>query len=249
MSEELYQAMFSRRSVRKYDPGKLDAATMDRVVSFTTTMRPLFPEIRTELRFLGPDDVKGMFKVDAPHFLAIYSEKRPGYEANAGFLLQQADLFLSSMDLGSCWQGGPRPVRGMRQVSGLDFVVMLAFGRSLEAVHRDRSEFKRKALSEITDLTDHFHILEAARVAPSGINNQSWYFTGSDGTIHAYAARSAVTDSMNHINVGIALAHMWLASEHEGKRATFTVEERGRERVPRGFAYVASLSIGTGRAV
>ena len=136
----------------------------------------------------------------------------------------------------------------MRQVSDLDFVIMLAFGRSLEAVHRNRSDFKRKALSEITDLTDHFDILEAARVAPSGINNQSWYFSGSDGTIHAYAARSAVTDSMNRINVGIALAHIWLAAEHEGKQATFAVEDRGRERAPRGFAYVASLSIGSGRA-
>jgi len=248
MSEELYQAMFSRRSVRKYDLEKLDAATMDRIVSFAASMRPLFADIRTELRFLGPEDVKGMFKVDAPHFLAVYSEKKPGYEANAGFLLQQADLFLSSMGLGSCWQGGPRPVRGMRQVSDLDFVIMLAFGRSLEAVHRNRSDFKRKALSEITDLTDHFDILEAARVAPSGINNQSWYFSGSDGTIHAYAARSAVTDSMNRINVGIALAHIWLAAEHEGKQATFAVEDRGRERAPRGFAYVASLSIGSGRA-
>jgi hypothetical protein len=217
---------------------------MDRITGFTASMRPLFPDIRTELKILGPDDVKGMFKVTAPHYLAIYSEKSPGSEANAGFLLQQADLFLSSIDLGSCWQGGPRPVRGMRQVSDLDFVIMLAFGKPMEQGHRDRSGFKRKSLSEITDLTDNFDILEAARIAPSGINNQSWYFTGGNGCIHAHAARSAVTDSMNRINVGIALAHMWLAAEHEGRSASFAVDEDGRKSAPRGHAYVASMRIG-----
>lgn len=242
MNEQLYSAIFSRRSVRKFDQSSLDQATMEQVAGFTASMRPLFPAIRTELRFMTSDEVKGMFKVAAPHYLAIYSEDKPGKEANAGFLLQQADLYLSANGLGSCWQGGPRPVRGMRQMSGLDFVIMLAFGRPAEPVHRDRSEFKRKGLTEITDLTDHFEILEAARLAPSGINNQSWYFTGGDGTIHAHAARSAVTDSMNRVNVGIALAHMWLAAEHDGRRASFTASE-GDGRSPRGYSYVASMRL------
>lgn len=244
MNEKLYNAIFSRRSVRKYDHGDLDAATMEGVVSFTASIRPLFPEVRTELRFLRSEDVRGMFKVETPHYLAIYSENRPGHEANAGFMLQQVDLHLSSIGLGSCWQGGPRPVRGKRQLSGLDFVVMLAFGRAQEPVHRERSAFKRKALSQITDLTEHFDVLEAARIAPSGTNNQSWYFSGDDDIIHAYAARSAVTDSMNRINVGIALAHMWLAVEHDGGRATFALEEEGKKGTPRGYAYVASMRIG-----
>ncbi|MDW5562112.1 MAG: nitroreductase family protein [Methanomassiliicoccus sp.] len=243
MSEELYEAMFVRKSVRKFDREKLDVATMDRVVAFTATMRPLFPDIRTELRLMGPEEVKGIFKVDAPHYLAVFSEKKPGFEANAGFLLQQADLFLSAIGLGSCWQGGPRPVRGMRQLSGLDFVIMLAFGPPREVTRRDRSGFKRRSLSEITDITDHFEVLEAARIAPSGMNNQSWYFTGGDGTIHAYAARSAVTDGMNRINVGIALAHMWLAADHEGMTASFSVQPDGGESTPRGYAYIASMTL------
>jgi nitroreductase len=246
MSDDLYNAMFSRRSVRKYDLSALDQATVDRLAAFTAAMRPLFPGIRTELRFLGPDDVKGMFKVAAPHYLAIYSEDKQGKEANAGFLLQQADLYLSATGLGSCWQGGPRPVRGMRQVSDLDFVIMLAFGRPTEPTRRDRSGFKRKTLAEITDLTEHFEILEAARIAPSGINNQSWYFTGKGDTIHAHAARSAVTDSMNRINVGIALAHMWLAAEHEGRGASFAADESVRASTPRGYAYVASMTLDPG---
>lgn len=244
MSEELYSAIFSRKSVRKFEQGNLDQATMERVAEFTASMRPLFPEIRTELRFMGPDDVKGMFKVTAPHYLAIYSETKPGFEANAGFLLQQADLFLSSIGLGSCWQGGPKPVRGMRQLSGRDFVIMLAFGRPAEPARRERAAFKRRALSEIGSLTDDLEVLEAARLAPSGMNNQSWYFTGGNGAVHAYAARSAVAEGMNRINVGIALAHMWLAAEHQGKRADFAVDEAASRSAPRGYSYVATAKLG-----
>ncbi len=244
MSEELYQAIFSRRSVRKYEQGGLDAAALKQVTDFAASTRPLFPGIRTETRLMGPDDVNGIFKVAAPHYLAIYSENRPGFEANAGFLLQQADLFLSSIGLGSCWQGGPKPVRGMRRLSGLDFVIMLAFGRPAEPAHRERAEFKRRALSEISSLTSEPEILEATRLAPSGMNNQSWYFTGGEGTVHAYAARSIMTEEMNRINVGIALAHMWLAAGHEGRRADFTLDEGAGGSAPRGYSYVATLRLG-----
>lgn len=249
MSEELYDAMFRRRSVRRYETGPLDPEIMEKISGFTTSMRPLFPGIRTELRFLGDDEVKGMFKVTAPHYLAVYSERSEGYEANAGFLLQQADLFLSANGLGSCWQGGPRPVRGMRQLPGLEHVVMLAFGRAAEEVHRDLSGFRRKAISDIADLTGHREIIEAARIAPSGLNNQSWFFNGGDGTVHAHAVRSAVTGPMNRINVGIALSHMRLAAEHDGHQASFVISEEGRRCAPRGFGYVASMIIehGSGR--
>lgn len=243
MSEELYNAMFRRRSVRRYMPGPLDPEMMRAVSSFTASMRPLFPDIRVELRFLGEEDVGGMFKVAAPHYLALYSEKKEGKEANAGFLLQQADLFLSANGLGSCWQGGPRPVRGTQRPSGLDHVVMLAFGRAAEKVHRDRSKFRRKEISDITDLADHREILEAARIAPSGLNNQSWFFNGGGGMVHGHAARSAVTGPMNRINVGIALSHMRLAAEHEGYRAAFAIREDGRHSAPRGYAYVASMDL------
>lgn len=244
MSEELYRAIFSRRSVRRYEQGGLDAETLKRVTDLATSMRPLCPGIRTEIRLMGPDDVRGMFKVAAPHYLAIYSERKQGFDANAGFLLQQADLFFSSIGLGSCWQGGPKPVRGMRQHSGLDFVIMLAFGRPAEPARRERAEFKRRALTEISSVTGEPEVLEAARLAPSGLNNQSWYFTGGDGVIHAYAARSAVTNEMNRINVGIALAHIWLAAEHEGRNADFLIDEEADRNAPRGYAYVATAKLG-----
>jgi nitroreductase len=126
--DDLYEAIFKRKSVRKYAPGQLDAATMQNVVSKLADLKPLLPELRTELRVMTNPEVRGMFKVNAPHFLAFFSEVKDGYATNAGFMMQQMDLFLSASGIGSCWQGGPKPIRESREASELEFVTLLAFG-------------------------------------------------------------------------------------------------------------------------
>jgi nitroreductase len=238
----LYQAIFRRRSVRKFMPEPLDQGTLEQLTEFTSSMRPLFPGVRTEIRVLSREDSRGAFRVDAPHYLAAFSENAEVKEANTGFLLQQADLFLSSSGLGSCWQGGPRPIKEIRRTSELEYVIMVAFGRPAEPVHRNSSgEFKRKPLNDISEVRGHSDIMEAARLSPSGMNNQSWRFSGDDGGIHAYAGRSMITDRMNRINVGIALCHMWLAAEHAGRKVDFTRDVMAADDAPKSHTYIATM--------
>lgn len=241
IEEELYQTIFKRKSVRKFEDAPLDEATMSSIRSFISTLRPMFPDIRTELKFMTSDEVRGMFKVNAPHYLGIFSEEKGSFAANAGFLLQQVDLFLSDKGIGCCWQGGPKPTKKVRSGEGLEYVMMIAFGRPTEPVHRNSvTEFKRGPIADITDVEGADAILEAARLAPSGMNNQSWYFTGGNGLIHAHSAKSLVTDSMNRVNVGIALCHMWLAAAHEGKKVEFVIDHTAEAAPPKGFSYVAT---------
>lgn len=238
----LYEAIFKRRSVRKYS-GPIDEDAMAEVESFARSLRPLRPGIGTEVRILDDDGVRGPFKVSAPNFLAFYSETMDDHAANAGFMIQQMDLFLSSRGIGSCWQGGPKPSGDARKVSGLNFVISLAFGRPDGEVHRRSvSEFKRKPLTDVTDVAGMEDILEPARLAPSGINRQSWYFTGDENVIRVHYARSVMTDQMNRINAGIALCHLWLAALHAGRSAEVDIEP-GIDS-PRGYTYVASIDMG-----
>lgn len=239
--DALYDAIFKRRSVRRY-AGPLEPGTMEEVERFAHSLKPLFPDIRAEVRFIGGDDLRGPFKVEAPHFLAIFSEAKEGFAANAGFMLQQMDLFLSSRGIGSCWQGGPRPTRDVKKVSDRNFVISLAFGMPAEEVHRQSvSEFKRRPLREMTDIQGMERLLEPARLAPSGMNRQSWYFTGNEDVIRVHHARSVITDRMNQVNAGIALCHLWLATLHDGGRAELALEKDAGQDAPRGFSYVASV--------
>jgi nitroreductase len=244
--EEMYRAIFKRKSVRKYDSDPLDSSTMNEIQSFIEALQPMLPGIRTELKFGEGDSLKGFFKVQAPHFIVIFSEDKEGHLANAGFLLQQIDLYLSSRGIGSCWQGGLRPTSREWKESVLDYVVTLAFGKPTEKVHRESvDEFKRKARADITDLGGSDELMEAVRLAPSAINNQAWFFTDSakNGTIDAFCQNSLTLTNMNRINIGIAFCHLWLASLHEGKEASFAVNDVKERNVRRGYSYVASAKI------
>ena len=242
--DDLYEAIFRRKSVRKYAPGKLDPTMMEKVVSHLAELKPLFPEIRTEIKVMTSQDVKGMFKVDAPHFLAFFSEVKERSPTNAGFMLQQMDLFLSANEVGSCWQGGPKPIRESMGTSELEFVILMAFGSPAEDIHRKNvAEFKREPLEKISNVKGYGDLLEPARLAPSGMNNQPWFFSGENGAIDVSYARSMIVDRMNQISSGIALCHMWLAANHSNKKVEFRIDRSADANPPKKYSYVASMLI------
>ncbi|MDD1743932.1 MAG: hypothetical protein LUO85_04820 [Methanomassiliicoccales archaeon] len=242
---DLYEAMFRRKSVRKYAPGKLDQTVMEKVVAHLAELRPLFPEIRIELKVMTNQEVKGMFKVDAPHFLAFFSEVANESAINAGFMMQQMDLFFSANGIGSCWQGGPKPMKESMKVSKLEYVTMLAFGPPAEDIYRKSvAEFKREPLANISDVKGHDDLLEPARLAPSGANNQPWFFTGGNGSIHVSYAKSMVVDRMNQISSGIALCHLWLAAVHSGGKVELRNDRSEEANPPKKYSYAASMIIG-----
>jgi nitroreductase len=239
----LYEAMFRRKSVREYAPGPLDADALAKISSFMTGLKPAFPGIRTELKIMTNAEVRGMFKVDAPHFLSIFSETKEGHLANAGFVLQQMDLFFSTKGIGSCWQGGPKLTRKATGLSDLEFVISIAFGSPTgDILRKNVSEFERKPLAKITDIKGHDDLMEAARLAPSAMNNQPWYFTGGNGIIHVHSARSLVLDRLNRISAGIALCHLWLAAVYSGGTPEIVIEKSGEASSPKGYSYVASIT-------
>lgn len=236
--EVLYSSIFKRRSVRKYDANKLDDSTISAIRSFIDGLRPMVPEIVTKVQLLESERVKGMFKVSAPYHIAFYSEEKDGYLANAGFMLQQLDLFFNASGIGCCWQGMQKPASDSNS-GGLKLVIMLGFGRPAEPLDRDRADFQRLPLSKITDIVGEDELLEAARLAPSAMNKQSWFFTKTDDRIDVFYERSMMLDRFNQINSGITLFHLFLAAKHQGRKAAIIIL-KGSD-APKGYAYSASL--------
>ena len=106
-----------------------------------------------------------------PHYLCLYSEKKDGYLMNAGFMLQQIDLSLSANGYGSCWIGLGKPAGSPPEAKGLDYIIMLAFGKAAEPVYRaNTTEFIRKSLPEITQIAGAEQLLEPVQLAPSASN-------------------------------------------------------------------------------
>jgi nitroreductase len=245
----LYETIFKRKSIREYDLTPLDGHTLAEIMAHTSTLKPLYDDIKIEMKLVSQKDVKGFGMAKAPHYLAVFSETRDGYLTNAGFMLQQMDLFFSANGIGSCWQGMPKPTKEILNSSKLEFVILLAFGKPKERLHRESvSEFQRKPLGEITDVKGADELLEPARLAPSAMNRQQWFFTGNASTIHAYRTKSSfltafMFERMSKISMGIAICPVWIAAKHFGKEAEFINDKEAQNNPPAGHEYVITIKI------
>ena len=245
----LYETIFKRKSIREYDLTPLDGHTLAEIMAHTSALKPLYDGIKIEMKLLSQKDVKGLLRAKAPHYLAVFSETKDGYLTNAGFMLQQMDLFFSANGIGSCWQGMPKPTKEILNSSKLEFVILLAFGKPKERLHRESvSEFQRKPLEEITDIKGADELLEPARLAPSAMNRQQWFFTGNASTIHAYRAKSSfltafMFEKMSKVSMGIAICHLWIAAKHFGKEVEFIGDKEAQNNPPAGHYYVIIIKI------
>jgi nitroreductase len=106
---DLYDNIFKRKSVRRYEATPLDEDTLTKITRHMATIKPLNDGIKTELRILPGNAVNGIFRIRAPHYLALFSEEKEGHLTNAGFILQQMDLYLSAIGVGSCWLALAKP--------------------------------------------------------------------------------------------------------------------------------------------
>ena len=232
----LNEMIYYRKSCRSYTGVPVDAEMIEKILTFEP--KPLYPEIKVRMDILSRDKIKCIFPWTTPQVIAVYSEEAEGYLENAGFLFQQMDLYLQTLGLGACWLGmGRINPRTAPEAEGMKFVIMLAFGHPKgDQLRHDGKDFKRKSLTQITDIPDLR--LEPARLAPSSINSQPWYFIHKEDIIHAYCTDKGIIGYMNRIDMGIALAHLYVANAETFR--FFKVEHT--VKVP-GCGYIGSFTL------
>ena len=230
----LNEMIYHRKSCRSFLGQPVDSETIEKILSFE--MKPLYPEIKVRMDIVSRNQVKCICPWTTPQLIAIYSEEAEGYLENIGFLFQQMDLRIQSLGLGACWLGMGKMKGSAPEAEGMSFVIMLAFGYPKGELHKEVRSFKRKSMEQISDIVDPR--LEPARVAPSSVNSQPWYFVHEGDNIHVYCTEKGVAGYMNRIDIGIALAHLFVSNEDSFK---FVVSEN-YPKVP-NYCYVGSFSL------
>ena len=208
--------IYKRKSVRKYTGEPVDSDTVAKILEFCDQAKPLDPEIQVKAMVVNREQVRFYLPWKTPQLLAIFSENKPGYLENVGFMFQQLDLYLQSLGLGACWLGlgKVREAVDLHVDEGMEFVILLAFGYpDGDVAKKGPSQIRRKSLAEIADREDPRW--EPARRAPSSTNSQPWQFFHREQTIDAYCSqagklRHKLLGEMNKIDMGIALAHMYV---------------------------------------
>ncbi|MBQ6895604.1 MAG: nitroreductase family protein [Oscillospiraceae bacterium] len=240
----LKDMIYHRKSFRSYTDEQLDVNTLRKIEDFIKNAKRLYPGEKLSWDIIGPEKIKCILPWRAPHNIAIYAERSTEALVNLGFVFQQVDLYLQSIGLGTCWLGmgkiADEAGEEFTDHSGMKCVMMIAFGKSEENLRSNAGEFKRKTLEEIADRADEK--LECARLAPSAVNSQPWYFVHSGNTIHTYCMdrffRKQFLGDMNKMDVGISLAHIYI--ENEDRFRYFTVENPPAEK---GYLYIGSFEI------
>ena len=227
----LNEMIYHRKSCRSFTGNPVDAEMIEKILSFEP--KPLYPEIKVRMDIVGKDKVKCICPWTTPQLIAIYSEEGAGCLENIGFLFQQMDLYLQTLGLGVCWLGmGRMNPKTTGHVEGMKFIIMLAFGYPKgDQLRHDLMGFKRKSMEQITDKADSR--LESARLAPSAVNRQPWYFTHEGDTIHVHCSRKG-----SRLDAGIALAHLFVANED-----TFRFFKAENVQAVPGYGYIGSCNI------
>lgn len=232
MLMNLEEQIYIRKSCRKYEDDEID---MSIIHDFMDDVKPLNEDIDYHYEILTRDNVNVRNRWASPYYLTLYSEKKDNYGENLGFVFQQLCLHLQGLGIGNCWVGLDVP-----KEKNPDFVISIAFGKS-GRMTRNRDEFKRKSLSKISDFEDEKLI--PAQLSPSAINSQPWYFKHDDAGFDVYCVKHNVLKrkilgKWNHIDMGISLAHMYVANVN-----TFELYKKTNFENLKGHTYIGSIKI------
>lgn len=248
----LYEAIFRRKSIRKFKREEIDEQLLAGIEQYGQTALGLWPDIRVKWKIYRGNDkrIRGLFQAKPPYYIALYSEVRGDYQVNAGCLMEQLSLYLTTQGIGSCYQGG---ISLKRDEEGMEPVMVMAFGYPDESLERKRQDFKRLELGKLVRVHGNFgrvqkKLLEPARLAPSAFNRQPWRFVVRENRIHLFTRKPGRAGNRKNLNMnlfgtGIALAHMLVTAEELWFDLEYEKLDSIMEKDFQNYLYVGSLRL------
>ena len=220
----LYEAIFSRKSIRKYRQIPLDQETLSKIGAFYEDAPSLFPGIRTEIGITdnldGKHAPRGFLTVKAPYYLTIYSEEKGRYEMNAGCVMEQLSLYMTTLGIGSCFLGSAHLPKDQQKREDMVFVMIMAFGYPEGNLRRRAAEARRLPMKELVSFREEpkryvLDLLEAARLAPSSMNSQPWRIYAAGSRLHIFKRKRhfGKGGALEEFDFGILFAHLMIAAD------------------------------------
>ena len=218
--KDLYNMIFKRKSIRKFDK-KLNISSEEliKIEEEFGKVSSLIGDIKTEFKIVSNDETTSK---RGAYSILFYSENKDNHLLNAGYMMEQVDLFLTEMNIGACWYGMAKAKE--TEKDGLGFVIMLSIGKCNEADFRnDTKEFKRKDLGVILKGDKYDDVIRNAGLAPSACNSQPWRILTSENSIEVFKKdkmKSFIPGTnlsfYNNIDMGIFLCFLELVLNSKG---------------------------------
>ena len=228
---DYYKEISRRKSFHFFKDG-LETLDEDLLVikSFIKTIVPLYPDIKTEIVITRENETTCHRGAD--YCILFYSENKGDYLRNIGYIGEQIDLFLASIDIGALWFGIGRPIE--KRNNGLEYIIMMAIKRMpKDSFRKDMYKSKRKPIEEIWD-GDPLNVANLVRFAPSACNTQPWFVNNKGNILSIYRYKKPGKRGImpadkviyyNKIDIGIFLFILETCLNNKGvsyKRKLFT---------------------------
>ena len=178
-----YKEIFKRKSYHFFINGETTTEDDVKAISeFIKTIEPLYPDIKTEIKIVPEKETS--CRRGADYCILFYSETKGDYLRNIGYIGEQIDLFLTSLNVGALWFGIGKTKE--KEIDGLEYVIMIAFKRMPEnSFRKDMFKSKRKDIEEIWS-GEQMDIANIVRFAPSACNTQPWVVDNTGDTLSIY---------------------------------------------------------------
>lgn len=225
MNETFYNMIFKRKSFHIFRnvEGEITEEELKTIEEKYKDFSPLYENIKTEIRIVPSE--KTTCKRGQDYCILLYSEQKDGFLPNIGYLGEQLDLLLASMNIGALWFGIGKTEE--KNENGLDYVIMFAIKKvnDEKKFRKDMFKSKRKELSEVFT-GDYFkEVINIARFAPSACNTQPWKAVSEKNKLTVYRYKKPGKRGImpadkvayyNRIDIGIFLLFLELCLGHEG---------------------------------
>lgn len=236
MDEQLYQMVFKRKSFHIFKNTLIiSEEELAQIETAFLECKPLIPEIKVSMKIVPA--AATTCKRGQEYCILLYSEKKEGYLPNIGYLGQQLDLILASMNIGALWFGiGKTDVRSDGE---LDFVIMIAIAKMEETKFRKNMfKSKRKPIEEIWFGEYYLEAANIARFAPSACNTQPWIVESNKQELRVFRYKKPGKRGImpadkvsfyNRIDIGIFLLILEVCLKHGGIVFERTLFENKKE--------------------
>ena len=178
-----YREIFKRKSFHFFIGGeKTTEDDLNKINAFIETVEPLYSDIKTEIKIVPEKETTCHRGAD--YCILFYSEPKGDYLRNIGYIGEQIDLYLASLNIGALWFGIGKTKE--KNIDGLEYVIMIALKRMPEkSFRKDMYKSKRKPIEEIWS-GEQMNIANIVRFTPSACNTQPWFVGNTENVLSIY---------------------------------------------------------------
>jgi len=186
MDKNYYDMIYKRKSFRRYKSNiKISENDLTLIHEKISGLIPLIDNIKTDYTIVNVEETTAK---RGDYCILIYSEDKEGYLLNVGYMFEQLDLYLASINIGVCWYGMGKTVE--KDKKGLKYVIMMTIGKALDDEFRkDYKKAKRKDIKDTWE-GEHKWIGDIAKYAPSACNSQPWRVKEENNIISVYRLKN-----------------------------------------------------------